>query len=186
MITNPSYKKLLTQEKGFSLVEILVAITITSLLISFAFGMYLFGQRYFISWQRGLDIQNELHTLAHGISEEVFLADDIASLEAHKLVLQGNDGRERVYEAKGANLLRNEKNLLRQPDILVSFDISSGNEHAAPFERSEPAEVKEITIVTISLALTDGKDTLSTVRSIYLRKPSNWSTQNQLQITNNR
>lgn len=162
-------------EDGFSLVEMLVAMTITTILIGFAFGIYLFGQRLFLQWQDQLFLQNELHTLSHSISEELFRADRIINLESQKLILL-KEGKKKKYEVQNDSLLMNGKNILNQSSMLVAFKFSSQNKDDKPINESNSKSIGKITFIKFKLALTDGRDTLQIKRSLNLRKPSNWKT----------
>lgn len=159
-------------EDGFSLVEILVAITITTILIGFAFGIYLFGQSLFLGWKSKLNLENEIHTLSHGITEQLFQADRIKTLEPQKLVIQKGN-REKHYEVRNDTLFVNGRTLLNPSISLVALSLSARDKEGKVVKGSE--NLGDITFVKFALALADDKDTLRTTRSIHLRKPSNWN-----------
>ncbi len=161
-----------TDEDGFLLIEILVAIAVTGIIISFIFGIYLYGQRYFSNWRDRISLQNEAHVLAHNMSAEIWESDRILDLSKYKIILEDDKNGKRIYEVKASGLFRNDKNLLSHAVSLVSFNISSENRSDyLPGSHS----LDEVALIEISLALTNGMDTLNTIRKIHLRKPSNWN-----------
>ena len=166
------------QEEGFSLVEILLAIVISTIMIGLAFGIYLFGQRYFLSWQNEIRFHNELHTIAQGIAEEIYSADRILSIGQHEIVVQKNDGREQQYTSGKGSLFKNEKSLLHPSFILTSFELKTNRKNGRHYKPASPKNISEITLIEFTIEITDGKDTLGTMRSINLRKPSNWNSFN--------
>jgi prepilin-type N-terminal cleavage/methylation domain-containing protein len=168
-------KSLLIQEDGFSLVEILLAIVISTIMIGFAFGMYLFGQRYFLSWQNDIRFHNELHTIAQGIAEEIYSADHILSIGQHEIVILKNDGREQKYKSGKGSLFKNEKSLLHPSLILTSFELKTNRKNGRSYKPTSLEDISEITLIEFTIEITDGKDTLGSMRSINLRKPSNWN-----------
>ena len=167
-----------TDEKGFSLVEMLVVIAITGVIAWLTFSIYLFGQRYFINWNKKLNLQNELHVIIQGLAEDIYRAEHIVAFEENKLVLQMGDQSERVCQAQDDTLFRNKRNLLSDDLSLVAFRVAA--HHKKSSGASKPtgmgrAEAGKIDLFELMLSLTNRRDTLSTTRVVHLRKPSNWN-----------
>jgi len=178
MSKSKKFENRIYKEDGFSIVEILVAITITTILIGFASGIYLWGQRYFLNWQRGLSLQNEVHTLANGISEDLFRAEGIIELKDQLLVLEGKDEKEKHYIVKNDTLLKEDVALIKPSLSLLSFEITAKEREKNLSNSNDTRKIEQTTLIEFSLTLSDGKDSLATKRRIYLRKPSNWKTLN--------
>lgn len=166
-------------EDGFSLVEILIALAVTSLLMGFAFAIYLLGQKYFIQWEQSLDLQNEIHTLAQGISEDIFRTDEIIEVKSHGLTLRMGPSIRKYYEENG-NLMRDSVSLLDTDIKLVDirFGLSNKGEVRGTGDENTGKSNKS-TRVDLQLALANRQDTLRISRAVFLRKPSTWKTLNE-------
>lgn len=160
------------QEKGFSLVEILITMVISTLLIGFALGIYLFGYRYFLKWRNRFSLQNELHTLAQGITDDVIRSERIKDLKPHAIILVRAEA-EKKYHIQGGRLLQNDKVLTNSGVNVVQFEFSQASVTKVESQKTI-SDVGEATLVSFSLVLASNQDTLGTTRAIYLRKPSNW------------
>lgn len=157
--------------------EILVVIAITGIILWLTLSIYLFGQRYFITWNKSMNLQNEVHVIIQGISEDIFRAERIAGFDANKLALQMDDQNERIYQVKDGTLLRNEQKLTGESIYLSAFNVTAHKESPWLSRRNglDRAEAGKVSLFEISLSLTNGTDTLSVTRAVHLRKPSNWN-----------
>ncbi|MEX2345033.1 MAG: prepilin-type N-terminal cleavage/methylation domain-containing protein [Balneolaceae bacterium] len=162
-------------EEGFSLVEVLVVIALTGIVMWLTFAVYLFGQRYFVNWNQNLSLQNELHVIIQGITEDVYRAERIAGFGEEELILKMDDQNERVYHVKDDTLFRNTRSLPGTSIALAAFRVAAKNNDAKNVSGSDKTETGKVSLFEISLSLTNGTDTLSTTRAVHLRKPSNWN-----------
>ncbi len=74
---NKGLKALLTDERGLSLVELLVALTITGLILGGIFAFYIFGSRVFDTGTTKAGLQHGLRLAAEMITREVRYATDL-------------------------------------------------------------------------------------------------------------
>lgn len=162
--------------------EMLVVIAITGVIAWLTFSIYLFGQRYYANWNKKLNLQNELHVIIQGLTEDLYRAEHIVAFEENTLVLQMGDQSERVYQVRNDTLFRNKQNVVGDGLSLVAFRVAT--QHKKSFGASKPAgmgraEASKIDFYELMLSLTNGRDTLSAIRAVHLRKPSNWNTLNR-------
>lgn len=167
--------RILLNEEGFSLVEIFVAITIATLIIGFALGLYLYGQDFFLRWQNRFYLQNELHSISQGIYEDIFKADQIVNVDSYEIVFERVNEKEKSYKVVKDTLYKGDKVLVYPPVSLVSFRLSSSGESNEKREMTITESQNKINFISFTLILTNGLDTLGITRAIYLRKPANWN-----------
>ncbi len=73
-------KGLLTDERGLSLVELLVALTITGLMLSGVFAFYIFGSKVFNTGTEKAGLQHGLRQAAEIITREVRFATELDTI----------------------------------------------------------------------------------------------------------
>lgn len=166
----PSYHESISAGDGFSLVELLVVLALIGLMAGFVASIYLFGERMLLEWKRSMRLQNELHTLADGMSEDIYRAELLEEIGSNyiKLTMPGDTGR--IYEQNGTQLLRNGRSLNHGTVGIVEL-VFEGEETGSRKGKTSP---EDITLIRIMLSLSDGQDTLALTRAIHLRRPATW------------
>lgn len=74
-------KSLLNDERGLSLVELLVALTITGLMLSGVFAFYIFGSKVFKTGTEKAGLQHGLRQAAEIITREVRYATELDTID---------------------------------------------------------------------------------------------------------
>jgi len=168
---------LVTDESGFTLIEIIVAITLTTMLVGFAFGIYLMAQTYFVQWQRRMRAQDQAHVAAQVISDGLFRADHVVKITPHSLILQTHTGKTRVFWLHNHVLMADSTQMFRHLTVTDFYCHAGADSLARDTTLQSHREPDFITFV-ISIAIQ--KDTLTLERSVYLREHSFWDPLKQL------
>ena len=153
------------------MVELLVVMALIGLLGGFVASIYLFSEEMILEWVRNLRLQNEIHTVADGIAEDIYRAELHRQIGENYLELGLPGDISRVYRLEGKKLLRNGRNLVNDAIEAVSLEFKWNNP-----ERRTGASIspEEVTLIRFELSLTDRRDTLTLNRAVHLRRPLAW------------
>ncbi|GEM_PF-2356262 len=131
----------------------------------------MFSEALVNDWERNIRLENKLHTLIHGMSEDVYEAQTINNLEKQALSMKMPGGVTREYGFVDGKLTRNQTTLLDKSYKIIDFEISSNLFLTSQMDFSP----KKLKVINIKIALTDGRDTLQAIRAVRLRAPSTWN-----------
>ncbi len=164
-------------EAGFTLVEVVVALTLSVLVVGLVGGAYLFAVRAVGAWQDRIDLEDTAHVIHQRLSADLRRAEAVALLAPDSMEVV-EPGGQHAYAYRDSTLYRDGLALTRSPLAVRAFAVrrftSDGgvlaDTSAAP---GGPAYV-EVTFQLASMDTTaDG--TVTRTASAALRVPARWS-----------
>lgn len=101
-----------SDERGYTIPEIMVSLVVSSLLVSMSLLLYLFAARLTSSWQKHVEAQERADRVIGRIMIDALRADKV-SLDGDSLVrIESGFARTVRYRWSGEGLLRNEMSVL--------------------------------------------------------------------------
>ena len=126
-------QRLIKEEDGYTLVEVLVAITIISIVLGIASTVFVFANKQLSQWSSDVAYYNNLHIAQSQIYKDVMGADEVVFTDSSLVVQMG--GKERHYNWVNGILSLNGEDLSQnanevdsvyiQPDTVVQQVESS-------------------------------------------------------------
>ena len=111
-------------QKGFTIQEIMVAIIVSSLLVSFSFSVFLFAHKLFHSWQRKMELRGLVGTTLQRIALDVLRAREVQELTDTTFILAVGIDRQLVYRFDGARIIRNDVRIATQENVELKLVIA--------------------------------------------------------------
>ncbi len=84
MSMKPAFKS----EKGFTIQELLVALVVGSLLISFCLSLFFFSNRVFVSWQRRCERKDAVHCALQTFALDIRNSMEVTNVNDTSLIVQ--------------------------------------------------------------------------------------------------
>lgn len=156
----------ITEEQGFSLVELLVVLSLVGLITTFVMTAYFYAEQAITNWKHATRLENELHTLAEGLADDIYKAEAVMEVGEGFISLEVFGHEQRQYELDQGKLFRNGVNITSEDISIISFYTENGMQ-----TEKDSVDPK---LLEIRLALGNGEDTLSTRRAVSIRKPITW------------
>lgn len=142
---NKPIKNLLSQKKGFTLIEVLIVMSLIGIISLPLIQVLLSGQKHFVSHQNTLSEKSRCMVIQEKIKNEVLLAERVRLLESNeeKPTVTLEEGEEALYlkkEADGYQLVKKtsqgEQELLNQDylkmkELTLNFKLIRGFENDA-------------------------------------------------------
>ena len=123
-ISNEKFKMRVKREEGFTLVELLVTMTISSMLLGFVFSMYLFSERLLVQWQKKAEVRDAVSGCLQRILRDIQSNHQLVECSDTLLILDQGLGKNIVYHFGGKQVLRNEVQM-GAPNIELTSKISA-------------------------------------------------------------
>jgi len=165
-------------EKGYTLPELLVVFAVSGLLVLLSMTVYLFGEGAFNKWSRNLKDVNQLHTITHILSEEIYKAKSVQIIDANTLKVITFDDSINVYSSIEGVIYRNDKQVweVKNKNIDLLFkkteDGQSLNYDSGKVPIANPG-------FDIHMIYANGIDTLSATRRVFLRNSILWNQESE-------
>ncbi len=157
----------IADEKGFSLVEILVVLALTGILGGVMITAYLFMEKSFTEWRQNSILERETHKLIRIVAEDLYKVVDIDEASAHFISFKRSDNHRVQYGISEQNLTRNDR-ILNNPGLFVTrFNMETYFFQDSVYD-SRPEFIR------VQLGISNAKDTLHTETAIHFRNPSAW------------
>ncbi|MGF1671540.1 MAG: Tfp pilus assembly protein FimT/FimU [Balneolaceae bacterium] len=169
------YPSSVLDKQGFSIVELLVVLTLIGLVSGFVWSAWLFSERSLRQWSEHVKLETEFHTLLNGISEDIYRAGIIRIIDSQQIHLEVADTLSRIFTASNQKLYLTDKSLTSHSFLITDFRIVANDDPSfltTTYSRHNSAGTPGL--ITIHLGLTNGRDTLRSHRSVSFRKPSAW------------
>ncbi len=157
----------ITDEKGFSLVEILVVLALTGILGGIMITTYFSMEKSFTEWRQNSILERETYKLIHIVAEDLYKVVEIDEVSAHFISFKRSDNHQVQYELREQNLTRNDR-MLNNPDLFVTqFNIETHLLQDSVYD-SRPE------LIRVQLGISNAIDTLHTKTAVHLRNPMAW------------
>ena len=111
-------------EKGFTIQELMVVLIVGSLLVSFSFSLFLFGQKLFTSWQKRTDVRTSVTRALQSISLDILQSNYVAEVSDTSLFLSKKDGIKVRYRFDGTRMWRNGEIISPAKEVSLAVSIS--------------------------------------------------------------
>ncbi|THE15290.1 prepilin-type N-terminal cleavage/methylation domain-containing protein [Bacillus timonensis] len=109
-------------EKGVTLVELLAAISLLSIILLLASSVHLFGQKQMNTQKNEVQIQSQERLAANLITKEIRKADSVKVNNPNELTINGSD----VYKLEGTTIEKNNEEFMTN---INGFNVSkNGNQ----------------------------------------------------------
>jgi type II secretory pathway component PulJ len=112
-------------ERGFTIQELMVNVIIGSLLISFSFSLFLFGQKLFLSWQKKSAVQTSVFRTMNTVSHDILNSQSIEGITDSSFILMKGNERKIRYEFKPGSARRNGVPINSVADVDIELRISA-------------------------------------------------------------
>jgi len=144
-------------------IELLITITLFSLVIGIGSVAYIFGQQQLVKWRGNVDIQNKLHVIGERITKDILQADQVISLADSAVTLQIN-GKLLTYAGSSGEIFKDSLGVLNDPSIVAELKFLQPNE--TPVTGN---------IIKFNLSVSGSGKTLSAIHTVHIRQPAYWS-----------
>jgi prepilin-type N-terminal cleavage/methylation domain-containing protein len=111
-------------EKGFTIQELMVVLIVGSLLVSFSFSLFLFGQKLFTSWQKKTEVRTSVTRVLQTISLDILQSNYVAEVSDTALFLTKQSGFNVKYRFDGTHVWRNGEMIIPGKEISLAVSIS--------------------------------------------------------------
>ena len=119
-------QRLIKEEDGYTLVEVLVAITIISIVLGIASTAFVFANKQLSQWSSDVAYYNNLHIAQSQIYKDVMRADEVVFSDSSLVVKIGE--RERHYNWVDGRLHLNGNDLSDSENEIDSMYIQQRND----------------------------------------------------------
>jgi type II secretory pathway pseudopilin PulG len=101
-----------------TLIELLVALGLSSLLISFVFSLQLFTNKLVIEWEKKAEVEEAALFCIHALCKDIRSIDKLIFAERQKIKFMDDKQKEITYQLRDKKIIRNGKEL-NKPKISV-------------------------------------------------------------------
>jgi len=112
-------------EQGYTITELLVSLTIASLIVGFCFTTYLFGQRLYSSWNKKTELTMLLNRIHQTAVLDVERSKEIDFSGDSNILMHQIGGRTVRYQLFPDSLMRNDVRLSNYTDYKISLQFAS-------------------------------------------------------------
>lgn len=114
----------ISNSRGITLLELIVALALTGMLLVFFIGANIFIQKVLINWSNDNTLTEEREFLLHVVCDEVFKCDSLAFDSTVKTLICYHAEDSTVILLKDADLLKDNKILNRRGVTVNNLEIS--------------------------------------------------------------
>ncbi|CAN5489107.1 hypothetical protein BH23BAC3_BH23BAC3_22340 [soil metagenome] len=163
----------LTDNKGYTLAELLVVLALGSIVLYLASVTYLFSQQYVHQWNNQVHLVNASQIISQSISVALFQADKVTHLDETELFIERRDGSVREFRVDNGALSVNLRTVNINQAILTNLQfLPILDDSPAATASSGESWMKG---VEVSVVVAIKTDTLSSKRLVMLRQPVMWN-----------
>ncbi len=101
----------MADEHGFTLPEIMVAMIVSSIMISLGLGLFLFANKLFKMWYDGTELRSDVNRTVQVLAYDIQQSREVLSLTDSTMTLRLGGGRDVVYRFAGDSVTRNSVSL---------------------------------------------------------------------------
>lgn len=184
-LTRPSWCARPVGEAGFTVVEAMIALLLSSLVVGMGYASYTFLSRMVVQWNDRMEVENTVHRIARDVTRRAHRADEVRVEQAGWTFVA--DGHTTTYQYAEDLLRRNGRPAHDERIDVVAFSIEILEPQAArvadePESKPVLSQGEERPAVTgsqrhLRLRVTGATqtDTLTLRTAVYLRQPETWS-----------
>lgn len=105
-------QRIIKEEDGYTLIEILIAITIVSIVLGTASTVFVFASSQLTKWSENTEFYNNAQIVHSQLYRDVINAPEFVFTDS-SLVIQRDQHNQRVYNWRNGSMVLNEKDLSR-------------------------------------------------------------------------
>ena len=106
-----------------TLIELLVALGLSSLLISFVFSLQLFTNKLVIEWEKKAEVEEAALFCMHALCKDIRAIDKLLSADRQEIRFLNDKQREITYQLRDRRIIRNGKELNKCKISVDSFEL---------------------------------------------------------------
>lgn len=172
-------------EAGFTVVQAVIALLLSSLVVGLGYASYTFLSRMVVQWNDRVAVENTVHRIARDVTRRAHRAEEVRVEQAGWTFVA--DGRTTAYQHEEDLLRRNGRPAHDERIDVVAFSIEvlepqaprSSDERESEPLMSEGQDRRAVTGAQRHLRLrvtgATQTDTLTLRTAVYLRQPEMWS-----------
>lgn len=111
------------KEKGFTIIELLVAMTVTGILISVVYMTYHFSLRHLRMWEKLSVLERDSSIIAQQLERDILESQKVEYINPSEWVIVSLNGKEIRYQFRENILLRNQFPINREEVRIMAFDM---------------------------------------------------------------
>src|SRR5574341_1394229 len=116
-------KRLWQDSRGLTLVELLVAIVLSSLLLTFVFSLHLFSNKLVFNWQKKTALEDATLLCMEALTRDLQGMDEVIDAGKHKISFRNLADREIDYQWNGQQILRNGETLNKEKTTIDDLEF---------------------------------------------------------------
>lgn len=159
-------QRIIKNERGYTIVEALIAVTVVSVILGIAFSIFVFANNQLNRWSSNLEFYNTLHLAQNQVYNDLLRAKEFAFSDT-TLVILGNSSSSKIYSWKEGTLTRNK--IPVNPSLIDSTLIG----------QNEPLN-SEYQFVQWQLFQKSEKNEITLNQIMYVRRPVLWTSMREL------
>ncbi|MDX1548406.1 MAG: prepilin-type N-terminal cleavage/methylation domain-containing protein [Rhodothermales bacterium] len=166
-----------TDEAGYTLVELVVALLLAGVLASVLFSAHLAMLRWVEPWRRGVALENDAHLITRRLAADLAHAEQFFDDGAGRWRLTYRSGRSVAYRHEDGRLTRNGHPMHSAPVRITSvrFAPSKAETRYALRRRDTTLEdERSLMQITLYIAATSNERTLAVTTTVALRQHRPW------------
>jgi Tfp pilus assembly protein PilE len=180
----------LEQQAGFTIVEAMIALLLTSLVVGLVYSSFRFFSRAMSRWERRMALENTVHTVVRDLTRVAYRAVEIRRAEG-RWSFVGRRGTT-TYRHRATTLRRNGRAVNEPPVEVIGFSLALTQAGAAPGRTpsgragstafgggADPGKTAPVRpsgrYLELHLRAATRADTLAIDTGVYLRQPEAWS-----------
>lgn len=159
-------QRLIKNEKGYTIVEALIAVTVVSIILGIAFSIFVFANNQLNQWSSNLEFYSSLHLTQNQVYNDVLRAREFTFSDTTLIVL-GNSSRPDVYNWREGRLTRNQ--------ILVNSSLID----STLIVQKQPVN-SEYQVVEWQLFQKSKKNEITLDQIVHVRRPVMWTSMREM------
>ena len=118
------FSRLMRDESGFTIQELLVVLMVGSILVSFTYSLFLSSSKLLESWRKRSALREAVTRTLQSVAIDILRARDISELSDSSLVIVTRKGTETVYHLNRGRVQRNDEFIEPGGDIAITLTIA--------------------------------------------------------------
>lgn len=154
-------------EEGYTLIEIIIAVMLMSLVVAIGSVIYLFAQKHVVDWRRNINAQNQIHLVNERLAQDMYGMGLLEVIGDSTFTFQKNRKTSSFFMFENVAYKDSIPILSNQADSLLFL-----------FQQQE-TDNKEKVMIEYRTSIKSGRRTIETRNIIGLRRPALWKPLNQ-------
>jgi hypothetical protein len=119
--------RLISEERGYTIQELLVVLIVGSLLVGFGYSIFLFTGKIKSSWQTNTTLRSTVHRIMNQITWDIQQSKNIVELSDSILILTKKSGEQVKYRFQDSQLHRGNDEMYSAEGAKINVQITRAN-----------------------------------------------------------